>query len=36
LCVVTPAFIPLALLLTGGFWLVKRMLREYIQKSKLF
>jgi hypothetical protein len=36
LCVVTPAFIPLALLLTGGFWLVKRMLRDYIQKSKLF
>lgn len=36
LCVVTPAFIPLAIILTLGFWGVKRALREYIRKSKIF
>lgn len=35
-CIVSPAFIPLAILLTLGFWGVKYGLREYIRKSKIF
>lgn len=36
LCVVTPAFIPIAIILTLMFWMVKHLLRVYIQKSKVF
>jgi uncharacterized membrane protein len=35
LCIVTPAFIPIALLLALGLWLVKRVLQKYIRKCKM-
>ena len=35
LCIVTPAFIPIALLLAVGLWLVKRVLQKYITKCKM-
>jgi hypothetical protein len=36
LCIVTPVFIPLAIILTLGFWAVKSHLRQYIRKCKIF
>ena len=35
LCIVTPAFIPIAVILAVGLWIVKHFLQKYIRKCKM-
>lgn len=35
LCIVTPTFIPIAIILAAGLWIVKHFLQKYIRKCKM-